>query len=256
MRFGLLAAALKIGSVVVFAQCMAVQAAEIKVLAGGVMSAVLGELGPEFERATLHKLMMQHGLAPALQRRIEAGEAFDVVIVNFDSMEALSQQGKIAAGTRADFASIGIDVAVRAGAPKPDLRSVDAFRRAMLNAKSITYEPGNSTAIHLAGVFERLGIADQMKAKTRSQPTQRGTQAVANGEIELAFGPANNLRSVDGVELLGTVAPELQKYLVFVAAVGTGAKEPEAAQAFINFLMRPEAIEVIKAKGMERRAAP
>jgi molybdate transport system substrate-binding protein len=105
-------------------------------------------------------------------------------------------------------------------------------------------------------VFERLGIADQMKAKTRSQPTQRGTQAVANGEIELAFGPANNLRSVDGVELLGTIAPELQKYLVFVAGVGAGAKEPEAAQAFINFLMRPEAIDIIKAKGMERRAAP
>jgi molybdate transport system substrate-binding protein len=253
MRIGLLAAAVRIGSMFLFAQCMAVEAAEVKVVAGGVMSAVIGRLGPQFERTTGHKLVIQYGLAPALQRRIEAGEAFDVVILNSDSMEALTKQGKIAAGTRADFAGIGIGVAVRAGAPKPDISSVDAFRRAMLNAKSITYEPENSTAIHLALVFERLGIAEQMKAKTRPQATRRGAQAVANGEIELAFGPANNL-SVGGVELLGTVAPELQKYLVFMAAVGTAAKEPEAAQALIKFLTAPEATEVIKANGMERGA--
>jgi len=217
------------------------------------MSAVIGELGPQFERATGHKLVIQYGLAPALQQRIEAGEAFDVVILNSDAMEALTKQGKIVADTRADFAGIGVGVAVRAGAPKPDLRSVDAFRRAMLDAESITYEPGNSTAIHLARAFERLGIAEQMKAKTTPQATRRGAQAVANGEIELAFGPASNL-SVGGVELLGTIAPELQKYLVFVAAVGTAAKEPEAAQALIKFLTAPEAIAVITANGMGRGA--
>ncbi len=253
MRIRLFAAAVRIASMVLLAQGLAVEAAEVKVMAGSAMSAVVGELGRQFEHATGHKLVIEYGFAPALQRRIEAGEAFDLVILSTDPMDNLAKQGKIVVGTRADIARIGMGVGARAGAPKPDISSVDAFRRALLNAKSITFAPETTTGIHLVRVFERLGIAEQMKTKTRPQDALLGgVRAVANGEVELVFALTNNFLSVDGVDLVGTLPAEFQNYLVFKAAVGSAAKEPEAAQALIKFLTAPEADAVIKAKGMER----
>lgn len=238
---------------ILLAQGFAAEAAEVKVMAGAALSAVIGELGPQFERATGHKLVIQYGLGPALKRQIEAGEAFDLVILSPALMDDLTTQGKIAAGARAEIVRAGVGVAVRAGAPKPDISSVDAFKRALLNAGSITYTPESTTGIHLARVLERLGIAEQMKAKTKPQQIpERIARAVADGEAALGIALTTVLLSVRDVELVGLVPPELQNYLVFTAGVGAAAKQPGAAKALIVHLTAPEAVPVIKAKGWER----
>ncbi|MBI2369074.1 MAG: substrate-binding domain-containing protein [Candidatus Rokubacteria bacterium] len=252
MKIRSFGAAAKIGFVLLLAQGVAAEAAEVKVIAGAAMSGVIGELGPQFERTTGHKLVIQYGLAPALKRQIEAGEAFDLVILSRAPMDDLTKQGKIAAGTRAEIAQVCMGVAVRAGAPKPDIGSVEAFKRALLNASSITYTADSTTGIHLAKVFERLGIAEPMKAKAKPQQVPlRTPQAVADGEAELGIALTNILLSVRGVEHVGLLPPELQNCLVFSAGVGAAAKQPDAAKALIKHLTAPAAAVVIKAKGME-----
>jgi molybdate transport system substrate-binding protein len=240
-----------IGLVLLLAQGVAADAAEIKVLAGGAIAGVLGELGPAFERATGHKPIIEYGLAPQVKQRIEGGVPFDIVILSPGPMGDLAKQGKIA-GTPVAIARDGVGVAVRTGAPKLDIGSVDAFKRTMLNAKSISYAPQATTGVHLAKLFERLGIAEEMKSKTKpQQAADRIPQAVADGEAELAIALTSSLLLAKGVEVVGKLPAELQNYLVFTASVGASAKEPEAAKAFIRHLTAPEAHAVIKAKGWE-----
>ncbi|OFW09366.1 MAG: hypothetical protein A3H27_13650 [Acidobacteria bacterium RIFCSPLOWO2_02_FULL_59_13] len=241
-------AAAKIGFIILLAQGLSAQAAEVKVITGVAMSAVMGELGPQFERTTSHKLVIWYGNTVTIRRRLEAGDAFDLYVG--DEMAKWVEQGKIADDTRTEIARVGIGVGVRAGAPKPDISSAEAFKRALLNAKSVTYSPQGPQAIYLPVVFERLGIAEQMKAKTK--PFRKGYAAVADGEAELGFALTNELLSFfSGVELVGPLPPELQSYLVFIAGVSTAAEQPEAAKALIRFLRSPAAVAVIKAKGLE-----
>jgi molybdate transport system substrate-binding protein len=241
------------GFIIALTQGVGAIAAEIKVKAGAATTGVLRELGPQFERATGHKIVFEFGLSGTFKRQIEAGEAFDIAIIAPGLLDDLIKQGKIVADTRADFARVGIGVAARAGAPKPDISSVDAFKRAMLNAKSITYPPEGATGIHLVKMFERLGIAEQMKAKTKPQQVAENVpQAVANGEAELGILGATVLLGVRGVEFVGLIPPELQDYVVQTAGVGGSSKEPDTARAFVKFLMTPEATGVVTAKGMER----
>jgi molybdate transport system substrate-binding protein len=242
-----------VGLIGVLTQGVAAIAAEIKVKAGAATTGVLSELRPQFERATGHKAVIEFGLSDTFKRQIETGEAFDIAIIAPALLDDLIKQGKIVADTRADFARVGIGVAVRAGAPKPDISSVDAFKRAMLSAKSITYPPEGATGIHLVKMFERLGIAEQMKAKTKpQQAAERVPQAVAEGEAELGILGATVLLGVAGVEFVGLIPPELQDYVVQTAGVGSASKAPDAARAFVKFLMTPESTAVITAKGMER----
>ncbi|MBI2090620.1 MAG: molybdate ABC transporter substrate-binding protein [Deltaproteobacteria bacterium] len=242
--------AAKIGFLMLLAQGLAAEAAEVKLIAGRGMSVVMGELGPQFERATGHKLMIWYGIVGTTKRRMAAGEAFDLFISG--EIDDYIKQGKIAAGTRTEIARVGMGVGVRAGAPKPDISSVDAFKRALLNAKSVTYMPESVVGIHLARVFERLGISEQMKAKTKPQLTVTApAQAVADGEVELGMALTSTLLSVSGVELVGPFPPELQSYNLYTAGVGTAAEQPEAAKALIKFLRSPAAAAVIKAKGLE-----
>jgi molybdate transport system substrate-binding protein len=241
-----------IGFVLLLAQGIAVQAAEVKVIAGAAFSPVLKEFGPQFERTTGHKLVIQYGILGTIKRQIEGGEEFDLAIIGPTLLDNLAKQGKIAAGTRTEIARVGMAVAARAGAPKPDISSVDAFKRALLNAKSVAYAPEGDTGVHLAKVLDRLGIAEQMKAKTKPQQTvERVPQAVAAGEAELGFAPSTVLLSVGGVELVGPFPPELQSYIVFTTGVGAAAKQPDAAKALIRYLTSPDAAAVIKAKGLE-----
>lgn len=243
--------ATKLGFLALLLQCLAANAAEIKVLAGGAIAGVLDEMGPVFERATGHKLVMQYGLAPQVKHRIEAGEAFDIVILSPGPMNDLTKQGKIA-GASVDIASDGVGVAVRAGAPKPDISSVDAFKRAMLNTKSISYAPQATTGVHLAKVFERLGIAEEMKAKTKpQQAAERIARAVADGEVELAIALTSSLLLGRNVEVVGKLPAELQNYLVFAAGVSSASAQPDAAKAFIAHLKAPAATPVIRSKGWE-----
>jgi molybdate transport system substrate-binding protein len=242
--------AAKIGFMILLAQGLAAEAAEVKVITGVGMSAVLGELGPQFERATSHKLLVWYGNRGTIRLRIEAGEAFDLAIIG--SLDEFIKEGKITAGTRTEIARVGMGVSVRTGAPKPDISSVDAFKRALLNAKSVIYVPESVVGIHLTKVFVRLGIVEQMKAKTKPRQGMGGlAQAVASGEAELGFTLTNELLSFSGVELVGPFPPELQSYNAFTAGIGTAADQQEAAKALINFLKTPAAATVFKAKGME-----
>ena len=241
-----------IGIIVLSAYALAAQAAEVRILAGGAIFGVLDELGPQFERATGHRLVIRYGLAPQVKARIEAGEAFDVVILSPGPTGDLAKQGKIAAGSSADVARDGVGVAVRAGAPKPDISSVDAFKSVMVKAKSISYAPQATTGVHLGMVFERLGIAEEMKAKTKpQQAAEQIAKAVADGEAELAIALTSSLLLARDVDLVGKLPSELQNYLVFTASISAAAAEPEAAKAFITYLTAPEAAIVMRAKGWE-----
>ena len=158
-------AAAKIGFMFLLAQGFAAEAAEVKVIAGVAMSAVWEEFGPQFERATGHKLEIWYGNRGPIKRRIEAGDAFDLLVASSPALDEYTKQGRIAADTRTEITRVGMGVGARAGAPRPDIGSVDAFKRALLDAKSVTYNPESTVGIHLARVFERLGIAEQMKDK-------------------------------------------------------------------------------------------
>jgi len=243
--------AVKFGFIALLGQGVAATAAEVKVMAGAVMPGTIGELGPQFERATGHTIVIQYGPGLSFKRQIEAGEAFDLVIIGSDVVDDLIKQGKIAGDTRADIVRVGIGVAVREGAPKPDISSVDAFKNTLLNVKSITYAPEGAPGRHLAKVFDRLGIAEQVKAKIKPNPVNRVPQVVTDGEVELAIHPTPSLVSAKGVQLVGLLPAELQDWFVNTAGVSTTAKQPDAARALIRHLTTPEAAAVIKANGME-----
>jgi molybdate transport system substrate-binding protein len=244
-------AAATIGFPLLVAQGVTAEAAEVKVIAGVGMRPVLEELAPKFERATGHKLTIWYGITSTIPQRIETGEAFDLLVSG--RVDEYSKQGKIACPCP-EIARVGVGVGARAGTPKPDISSVDAFKRAMLDAKSVAYVPQGSVGIHVAKVFERLGIAEQMKAKNRLQDGQRAIlPALANGEAELGFVFTNSF-SGGGVQLVGPLPPELQRYSVFAAGAATAAKQPEAAKALVDFLTSPAAAAAIKAKGMEPAA--
>ena len=167
MKIRSLAAAAIFGFMILWGHGGAAEAAEVKVLCASAMRSVMKELGPRFERETGHQLMIQFDVVGALKRQIDAGERFDVAILTTSLIDDLVKEGKIAAGTHADIARSGIGVIVRTGAPKPDISSANAFKRVMLDAKSISYAKEGALAIYLAGLFERLGITEQMQSKTK-----------------------------------------------------------------------------------------
>ena len=243
--------AAKFAFIALLAQGVAANAAEVKVMAGVAMTGVFAELGPQFERATGHKIVIQYGPGGTLKRQIDAGEAFDLAIIASERVDDLIKQGKIAADSRVGIVRVGIGVGVRDGAPKPDISSVEAFRRTLLSAQSITTAPAGATGEHFVKLLDRLGIADQVKGKIKPNAPERVAQAVADGEAELAIGGTFDLTSTKGVQFAGLLPAELQNWFVNTAGVSATAKEPEAARALIKHLTTPEAAAVIKAKGME-----
>ena len=226
----------------------AVEAAEVRVITGEAIEPVLEELRPQFESATGHKLVIWYGVWGTIKRRIESGEAFDLALI--PNLNFFIKQGKIAAGTRTEIGRVGMGVFVRAGAPRPDISSVETLKQALLDANGVAYTPTGTVGIHVAKVFERLGIAEQMKPKTKPQQGIDGVfAAVGEGKADLGIGLAT--RIAPEVEYLGPLPSEVQGYNEFTAGVGTAARQPEAAQALIRFLVSPSAVAVIKTKGME-----
>jgi molybdate transport system substrate-binding protein len=232
-------------------QGVAANAAEVKVMAGVAMTGVIGELGPQFERATGHKIVIQYGPGGTLKRQIDAGEAFDLAIIASERVDDLIKQGKIAGDSRVEIVRVGIGVAVREGAPKPDISSVDAFKRTLLSVKSVTTTPEGATGEHFFKLLDRLGIADQVKGKIKPNAPERVVPAVANGEAELAIGATFDLTSTKGAQFVGLLPAELQNWFVNTAGVSATAKQPDAARALIKHLTTPAAVAVIRAKGME-----
>ena len=226
-------------------------AADITVLASNGVKAAVVELIPQFENETGHKLKFTWGASNLLTKQVESGEAFDVVIVTPSLIKGLVQQGKVVDGSAVNLARVGLGVAVKQGAPKPDISTVEAFKSTMLNAKAIAYTTAGQSGLHFISVTERLGIADQVKAKGKTIPGGAAAEFIVKGEADTAVQLIPELASVPGVEVVGPFPAELQNYIVLTGGVGTNAKDKVGAQALIKYLTTPAAISVIKAKGME-----
>ena len=239
-----------VGAVLGFAT--SVSAAELKVFCSNGLRAVMEELAPQFERASGYKLAVSYGLAAAFKQQIEAGEPFDVVVVTPALLDDMVKQGKVADGDRAVIGRAGIGIAIQAGAARPDISSVEAFKQTLLNAKSIAYAKAGQSGVYFTGLLDRLGIADAVKDKIRLERSAVEIGAVmAAGGAEVAVQPISEILPEKGVELLGPFPPEIQSYVVMAAGVSAGAKDHAAAAALVKFLNAPEHMPVIKAKGME-----
>ena len=229
----------------------AVSAAEIKVLASGAIKEAYLELIPQFEKASEHKVVTTWAGTVDIKKRMAAGEVFDLVVVASPELDAFIKEGKLVPGSRTDLVRSGIGVAVRAGAPKPDIGSGEALKRALLAAKSIGYSTGPS-GVYLASLFERMGIADQIKPKLKqTQPGVLVGSIIANGEAEIGFQQVSELIHVPGIDFLGPLPADVQKITVFSAGIHSGAKESEAAKALVKFLTAPAAAPVFKKHGLE-----
>jgi molybdate transport system substrate-binding protein len=226
------------------------QASELKLIAGGSLAGLFNELGPQFEKASGHKLSIHFDSTPNIIARVNSGAAFDVAVVPVDVFKDAAARGRFAPRPTIDIARVGYGVIVRAGAPKPDISTPDAFKKALLDAKSIASVPASAAGAYIAKVYERLGIGEDMKAKTRVQsgPTAIAP-AVAKGEAELGIF-LTNVFNTAGVELVGPFPADLQQELVFASAIAADAGETDAAKALIDYLKTPAAIAAIKAAGM------
>jgi molybdate transport system substrate-binding protein len=222
-------------------------AAEIKIFTSRAIATVLDKIGSEFERTTGHKLNVITGFSPVFVKQINAGEPFDVIVSPPSTMEGLVKNAKVVADSRMRLVRSGTGVAVRAGAPKPDIGSTEAFKRALLNAKSIGYLATGGVPQLIA----RLGLADALKSKVTMPNTDIVSELVAKGELELGVVVATQILTTPGVELVGPLPPDIQIYVAFDGAVSATSKAPHAARALLKFLTGPTAIPVIKAQGME-----
>src|SRR5215510_8689342 len=250
-RSSLVATASVLGLALTMATMTSPQAAELKVLAGGSMTGALKDLGPQFEAASGHKVNIQFGSTPDLIKQVASGASFDLGVVPVDVYKDETARAKFASGPTIDIARVGYGIVVRGGAPKPDISTPDKLKQALLGAQSIAYLPESAAGAYVTSVFERLGIGEAMKAKTRRQATPAAIpQAVANGEAEIGVFLTNVLIA-PGVEPAGSFPAELQNDLVFSAAVAADSKEADAAKAFIAFLKTPAATAVLQAKGLK-----
>jgi molybdate transport system substrate-binding protein len=225
--------------------------ADIKILSTHAVQEVLCELGPLFERAAGFSLAIDYDPANALKRRIEGGAAFDVVIVTRPVINALALQGKVNREACTDIGRSGLGVAVRQGAAKPDITTVDAFKRALLAARSLVRSKDGTSGLYFETLLDRLGIANAMQDKIVLGPSGRIAESVARGEAEMAVQQIPELLPVKGVQYVGPLPAELQLYTVFAAGVGSAAKDPAAAKAFVDTLATPSAAALFNAKGLE-----
>jgi molybdate transport system substrate-binding protein len=232
------------------------QAAEIDALISTAIKAVTDELIPPFERASGHTVRGTFAPPGALLKKFETGEPADVFLTGRDAIDKLIGEDKIIPG-RFDFASTGIGICVRKGAPKPDVATPDALRRALLEARSVGYAApsgGSITGPHIERMFARLGIADQMAAKARlaaGGPNGRVSVLVGSGEAEIGLQQVSELLTNPDVEVIGMLPAELQQTTVYSAGITTSARQADAARALIEALKAPSAAPIWKAKGLE-----
>jgi molybdate transport system substrate-binding protein len=229
------------------------RAAEINVLCSNGLKAVVEELVPMFEQKTGNKVVLKFEPSTQIQKRIEAGEAFDLAVMTTPLIDQEIKAGRLAADSRAIIARSGLGLSVRAGSKKPDIKTVESFKQALLNAKSITYATAGASAAPFEALVDKLGIAAQVKPKYNLRPTASLVgEVVANGTVEIGVAPVSEILPVKGVELVGPFPADVQSYVVMTAGVSTKAREKAGAKALVDFLMSPANTAVIKAKGMER----
>jgi molybdate transport system substrate-binding protein len=227
-------------------------ASEIKIMTPRSMWTVLKQIGPEFERSSGHKLRVDTDIAATLADRIIGGERFDIFVGPPVQVERLIKASKVVADTRTPIARSGIGVEVRAGAPKPDIGTVDAFKRALMNAKSIGYlKQAGTSGAYLHGLIDRLGITEAIQHKVVRPDTDIVSEMVAKGEIELGMVVITQIMTTPGVELVGPIPTEIQSYVRWSGAVATDSAAPDVARDLIRFLTGPTALPVFKSQGME-----
>jgi len=229
------------------------EAAEIKVLSAGAVRAIVTELAGAFEKETGHKVSLAFGTVGVTRQRLTA-EPADVVIMSDVAIDESIKQDRVLSGTRTDIARTGIGVGVRDGAPKPDISTPEAFKQALLAAKSLTYvDPaqGATSGIHFAGVLQTFGITDAMKAKTTLVPGGYPAELVAKGEVEMVVHQISEIVPVKGVTLVGPLPREVQKVTVYSAGIATKATAPEVARAFVAFLTTPAVKPKFAAAGLD-----
>jgi molybdate transport system substrate-binding protein len=232
----------------------AARAAEIKLLTTGAFKPEVLALVPDFEKQTGHKVTVDNGTAGELKKRIEGGEVFDVAVITPDVVDDLIAKGKIAAGSRVALASVGVGVVVKEGAPKPDVSTVEAFKRALLAAKSVAYiDPasGGSSGIYIDKLLDRLGIADQIRPKAKLKKGGHVADLIVSGEAELGLHQISEIVAVKGAVLVGPLPKEIQNTTTYAAGLSASATDKVAAAALIKALAGPAAAAVLKSKGME-----
>jgi len=227
------------------------QAVELKVLSGNGAKAAVRELCTQFERATANTINLRFEVNSDLKKKIDAGENFDVAVLNPPVIDALIKDGKIVAGSRADIGRAGLGVAVRAGTPKPDISSVDAFKRTLLAAKAVAYPGKGASGLYFVSLLDRMGIKVEMQSRLKPMAAEDTVEVVARGDADMVVVVATRLVDVPGVDVVGPIPEELQTKIGFAAGLGASAKEPEAAKALIRFLSGPGAAPTLRAKGVE-----
>jgi molybdate transport system substrate-binding protein len=225
------------------------KAAEIKAFFSGAAHRSLDAILPQFERDGGHKVVALYELPPALVRRVDAGEPFDVLILSYD-VDGLVKQGKLAAGSRTVLGRIGIGVAIHEGAPKPDFGSVEKFKRMLLGAKSFATSGEGSSGRYVDGLIDRLGISE-VKSKIKSGGPGSSAKMLANGEVDFVVSGLPPLIGTPNIEWLGYLPEEINNWLVFSGGLGAHAKEPEAGRALLKYLTSPAAATVWKDNGLE-----
>jgi molybdate transport system substrate-binding protein len=243
-------------AVLVLLTAVAVHADGITVMSSGAMSAALRELTPAFERASGSTLTIVSGgsvagAADSIPDRLQRGERADVVIMAAAGIEDLAKAGQLVSGSRVDLARSSIGLAVRAGAPRPDIGSVDALRRALLAAKSVAYSASVSGVYISTELFQRLGIAAEMASKSRKVDGEPVGAVVARGEAELGFQQISELRPVPGLQVVGPLPADVQRVTIFAAAAGAQSANPTGGRALIAFLSSPAAAAAIARSGMD-----
>ena len=247
LALGIVSALLLVGSA---------SAAEVRVMISGGLTAAYKELVPEFERSTGHKVLTAYGpsmgtTVNAIPIRLERGEPADVLIMVGYALSDLVTKGKVIADSRVDLVKSPIGIAVKSGAPKPDISSADAVKRALLATKTIAYSDSASGVYVSTEMFEKLGIADAMKDKARKIPATPVGEIVARGDAEIGFQQISEMLPVSGIDIVGQLPPELQKITVFSAGIASVSREPDAGRALIKFLASPAASAAIIKSGME-----
>jgi molybdate transport system substrate-binding protein len=256
MRLSIAFRALALGLLGAFLLTGATSAAEVRVMISGGMTAAYKVLVPEFERATGHTVLTAYGpsmgtTTNAIPVRLERGEPADVLIMVGYALGDLVKKGKVVADSTIDLVKSPIGVAVKSGAPRPDISSADAVKRALLAAKTIAYSDSASGVYVSTEMFAKLGILDAMKDKARKIPATPVGEIVAHGDAELGFQQISELKPVEGIDIIGPLPAELQQITVFSAGIATVSKEPDAGKALIKFLASPAARAELVKSGMD-----
>jgi molybdate transport system substrate-binding protein len=230
------------------------QAVELKLLTAGAFKSTVVALLPEYERTSGNKVSVETETVGALMKRIEAGESFDVVVMTPETVDQLTGKGKVISGSRTNLARVGVGVMVKTGANKPDISTVEAFKKALLDAKSVSFiDPasGGSSGIYMEKLIERLGISDQVKPKEKLKQGGSVADYVESGQAELGIQQISEILPHAGVTLVGPLPKEIQNYTVYAAGIGAATQQGDAAKALIASLVSPSAQALFKSKGME-----